>query len=223
MRWRGDLPIGRGLGASAAARAAGLLGANALMAPDGALTADELLALGADLEGHADNMAPALFGGLQIAVRGDQGWLRLSSSLPADLSVVLFVPDFAMPTQESRRRLPKRLTRADAVFNAGRAALLVAALSQGRWDLLDAATQDRLHQPARAETFPALYDIFDAAKEAGAHAAYLSGAGSTIAALATDGQRRIARQMRLAATERGYTGRTLITQPSAEGARVLES
>ncbi len=100
-------------------------------------------------------------------------------------------------------------------------ALLVAALAQGRWELLDAATQDRLHQPARAEIFTALYDIFDAAKEAGAHAAYLSGGGSTVAALATENEERIARLMQQAGTARGYSGRSQIREPNLEGARVL--
>ncbi len=214
------LPVARGLGASAAARAAGLLGANALMR--GALSPDELLALGAELETHADNMAPALFGGLQIVARDGDRWLRLTVPLPRGLKVVLFVPDFEMPTQESRRRLPRRLSREDAVFNVGRAALLVGALAQGRWELLDAATQDRLHQPARAEIFPALPDIFAAAKEAGAHAAYLSGAGSTVAALATGREERIARLMQQAAVARGYSGRAIITEPSEDGAEIVE-
>lgn len=214
------IPVARGLGASAAARAAGLVGANALLG--GPLSDDELLALGADLEGHADNMAPALFGGLQVTVRDGERWLRLSAPLAPGLKVVLFVPDLEMPTKESRRRLPQRLSREEAVFNVGRAALLVSALAQGRWELLDAATQDKLHQPARAEIFPALYDIFAAAKEGGAHAAYLSGGGSTVAALATAGEERVARLMQQAAVARGYSGRTMITQPSAQGARVVE-
>jgi homoserine kinase len=219
ISWEGDLPIARGLGASAALRAAGLVGANALMG--GPLDTEALLALGASLEGHADNMAPALFGGLQIVVREGDAWRHLAVPLPAELRVVLLVPDLEMPTQQSRKKLPHRLPREDAVFNAGRAALLVSALPQGRWDLLDAATQDRLHQPARASLFPAMPDIFAAAKEAGAHAAYLSGAGSTIAALATKGEKRIAQAMREAATARGYSGRTIITQPSLEGARLV--
>ena len=213
-------PIARGLGASAAARAAGLVAANALMGEP--LSRDELLALGAKLEGHADNMAPALFGGLQVTVRDDEGWRRLSVPLPRGLKVVLFIPDFEMPTREGRRKLPKRLSREDAVFNVGRSALLVAALAQGRWELLDTATQDRLHQPTRGEIFTALYDIFDAAKAAGAHAAYLSGSGSTVAALATKGEERIARLMQQAATARGYSGRTQIREPNPEGARILE-
>jgi homoserine kinase len=107
------------------------------------------------------------------------------------------------------------------VFNVGRAALLVGALAQGRWDLLDAATQDRLHQAARAEIFPPLLDIFAAAKEAGAHAAYLSGGGSTVAALATGGEERIARLMQQAALARGYSATTLITEPNAQGAQTV--
>jgi len=217
--WHGELAIARGLGASAVARAGGIVGANALMGEP--LSPGALLALGAELEGHADNMAPALFGGLQVVVREGDAWRRLGVPLPEGLKVVLLIPDLEMPTRESRRKLPRRVSREDAVFNAGRAALLVGALAQGRWDLLDAATHDRLHQPARAELFPALFDIFDAAKEAGAHAAYLSGGGSTVAALATGNEERIARLMQQAAIARGYSARTLITEPSAEGARVV--
>jgi homoserine kinase len=218
-RWEGDLPIARGLGASAAARAAGLVAANALL--DGALAVDELLALGAELEGHADNMAPALFGGLRIVLRDGAAWRQLAVPLPEALRVVLFVPDFEMPTKEARRRLPKRYSREDAVFNVGRAALLVAALAQGRWELLGAATQDRLHQPAREALFPAMPDLFAAAKEGGAHAAYLSGAGSTIAALATEGEERIARLLQQAAAARGYSGRSVITRPRNAGTTVV--
>ena len=216
-----DIPIARGLGASAAARAAGLVGANALM--DEPLSSDELLALGAELEGHVDNMAPALFGGLQVTVRDEADWHRLSVPLPDSLRIVLLIPDFEMPTRESRSRLPRGLPMEDAVFNIGRAALLVAALAQGEWDLLDTATDDRLHQPARAEIFTALYEIIDAAKEAGAHGAYLSGGGSTIAAFATENEERIARLMLQAALAHGYCGRTVITQPGAAGAMVVRS
>lgn len=214
----GDLPVARGLGASAVARAAGIVGANALMGDR--LSPDEQLAIGAELEGHADNMAPALFGGLQVVVREGEAWRRLGVPLPAGLKVVLLIPDLEMPTRESRRKLPKRVSREDTVFNASRAALLVAALAQGRWELLDTATQDRLHQQARSELFPALFDIFDAAKEGGAHAAYLSGGGSTVAALATEGEERVSRLMQQAATARGYSARTMISEPSAAGARL---
>ena len=215
------IPVARGLGASAAARAAGIVAANALMGKP--LTDDQLLSVGAELEGHPDNIAPALFGGMQITVRDDDTWLRLRVPLAGGLKIVLYIPDLEMPTRESRARLPQRLSREDAIFNVGRAALLVAALAQGKWDMLDAATQDRLHQSSRAEFFPALEDIIDAAKDAGAHGAYLSGGGSAIAAFATEDEERVARLMQQAAVARGFSGRSLITEPSAEGAELLDS
>ncbi len=128
-----------------------------------------------------------------------------------------------MPTSESRKLLPAEISKDDAVFNIGRAALLVAALAKGEWDALDLATQDRLHQPARTRIFPGMPDIFAAAKEAGALCAYLSGAGSTIAAFAVDGEERIARAMMQQAIARGYPGRTFITAPSDQGATALAS
>jgi homoserine kinase len=222
LRARGDgaIPIGRGLGASAAARAAGIVAADALMG--GALSDEQRLTLGAGLEGHADNIAPALFGGLRVVVRDGERYRHLCVPVAPELRVVLFVPDFDMPTNESRKLLPKELSREDAVHNIGRAALLVAALSRGAWELLDLATQDRLHTPARATLFPALPDIFAAAKDAGAHAAYLSGGGSTVAAFATDGDQRIARAMMQAAIARGYSGRTIITAPTDTGASIID-
>jgi homoserine kinase len=216
----GAIPIGRGLGASAAARAAGIVGANALMG--GPLNADQLLTLGANLEGHADNIAPALFGGLRVVVREGEGYRHLAVPVAAGLKVVLFVPDFDMPTGESRKLLPQTLSKDDAVHNIGRAAMLVAALAQGEWSVLDLATQDRLHQPARAQFFKAMPEIFTAAKDAGALCAYLSGGGSTVAAFAIDGEERIARAMMQCGISRGYPGRTMITEPSASGARILE-
>lgn len=217
----GAIPIGRGLGASAAARAAGIVGANALLG--GALTADQMLALGAGLEGHADNMAAALFGGLRVVVREGQGYRHLAAPLADGLKVVLFVPDFQMPTNESRKLLPEQLSTADAVENIGRAALLVAALGCGAWDALNAATQDRLHQPARSNIFPAMPEIFAAARDAGALCAYLSGGGSTVAAFTLQDEERIARAMTQQAISRGYSGRPIITAPSQRGATVIDA
>jgi homoserine kinase len=215
------IPIGRGLGASAAARAAGIVGANALLG--GVLSDEQMLSLGAGLEGHADNMAPALFGGLRVVVRDGDGYVHLAAPIAVGLKVVLFVPDFEMPTNESRKLLPTSLSREDAIHNIGRAALLVAALCRGDWQLLDLATQDRLHQPARAELFPAMPGIIAAAKDAGAHCAYLSGGGSTIAAFATTEPDSIMAAMVEAARSGGYTGKTIVTEPSDTGAHVLSA
>lgn len=217
--WDGGIPVARGLGASAALRAGAAVAANALMGnplDDGAL-----LDIAAGLEGHGDNAAPALFGGLQVVVREGRRFRTLGAPIAPGLRVVLFIPDVEMPTDESRKALPERLSRDDAVHNIGRAALLVAALGTGSWDALRAATEDRLHQPARARIFPALPVIIGAALDAGAHGAYLSGGGSTVAAFATVAEDRIAGAMASAAASEGVGGRTLVTEPSLTGAVVL--
>jgi homoserine kinase len=215
----GDVPVARGLGASAAARVGGLMAANALLGAP--LSAEEMLPLAARLEGHADNAAPALFGGLQVVVTDGGRLVHLAATMPAGLKAVLLVPEMAMPTDESRRLLPRQLSREDAIHNIGRAALLVAALSEGRFDLLDVATQDRLHQPARAQLFPAMEDVFRAAREAGALCAYLSGGGSTILALTREDENKIARAMKEAARARGFEAESLVTVPSTKGAHLV--
>jgi homoserine kinase len=219
-RYDGDIPIARGLGASAVARAGAVLAANALAGD--VLDREGLLGIATELEGHADNVAPALFGGLQVSVVDGERVLHVSARLPEGLFAVLFVPELRMATKESRKLLPAELSREDAVHNTGRAALLVAAFAAGRFDLLDAATQDRLHQKPRSKLFPAMFPIFEAAKGAGAHCAYLSGGGSTICALATANERGIADAMQEAARGRETPGRTIITRPTEKGAEIVE-
>lgn len=213
------IPIGRGLGASAAARAAGIVAANALFGDR--LTPEQMLALGAGLEGHADNMAPALFGGLRVVVRDGERYVHIAAPVADGLRVVLFIPDFEMPTAESRKLLPQTLTKDEAVHNIGRAALLVTALRNGDWDALDIATRDVLHQPARTKIFPAMPHIFGAAREAGALCAYLSGGGSTIAAFALQHEQRIGEAMLRRAGEHGHTGRIVVTAAGGAGAVVV--
>lgn len=217
--YSGSLPIARGLGASAVARIGGLVGANQLAGDR--LDREELLALATELEGHADNVAPALFGGFQVSVVEGERVLHTAAPLPAGLKAVLFVPELRMATKDARRVVPDSLSRADAVYNISRAALMVAAMARGRFDLLDAATQDRLHQRQRSELMPAMYPIFEAAKAAGAHCAYLSGSGSTICALATANAEAIADAMRDAGLLHETPGEAIITRPSEHGAEAV--
>ena len=216
----GAPPVGRGLGLSAAARAAGLVAADALSGAG--LARETLFGLAAQLERHADNAAPAMFGGLQIVVeREGEAPLRLGLEPPAELRFVMLVPGFSMPTEETRERLPQRVSRNHAVHNIGRAAMLVAALAERRWDLLAEATEDVIHQPARATIFEAMYPIFQAARDAGAHGVYLSGGGPSIAALATSGFEDVAGAMREAAAARGVEAFARVCAPRAAGAVLL--
>ena len=218
--YEGDIPVGRGLGVSAAARVAGLLAADALL--DGEGHAPEvLLPLALQLERHADNAAPAMLGGLQVVVADDDGIVHLGVDPPEDLRLALLVPEFSMPTEQSRQQLPESLTRNQAVHNIGRAALLVAALTQRRYEYLRTATEDLLHQPARATLFPAMYAIFQAARDRGAHGVYLSGGGPTIAAFASeDTAEAVASAMREAAAARGIEASARVCKLSAAGAVV---
>jgi homoserine kinase len=221
VTWDEAIPLARGLGASASLRAAGLLAGNAML--EGKLDIERLFALGTELEGFPDNISPCLFGGLQVGVSGGGGLIHLSFPVPPALKVVVFVPDFEMPTQESRRKLPKFVSREDAIFNSSRVALFLAALEAERYDLLDEATQDRLHQPYRGLIFPGLAPIIQGAKDGSAVAAYLSGGGSTVAAFVLEDEERVARLMTQAAISHGYSGRSIITAPAARGAYIVET
>ena len=216
--YRGDMPIGRGLGMSAAAFAGGLVAANALL---GRMKVEDLIPLAWHLEGHGDNIIPTLLGGLCVVAEDDDGpvWCRIEP--PDDLRLALFVPEFDMPTHESRERLPVSLTRGQAVHNIARSALVVAAITQRRYDLLGTATQDILHQPARATLFPAMLPALEAARKAGAHGAYLSGGGSTLAAFVTDHAESVAGAMREAAAAHGVDGVTRVVSLSPRGAEVV--
>ena len=215
-----EIPLGRGLGASASARAAGLVIANAMLG--GALPDAQLLEIGSELEGHPDNIAPALFGGCQIvsvderrtpaSAGGDGRIARVRLPVAEGLSFVAFTPDFRMSTKRGRALLPASLSRADAVHNITRSALATAALATGSWDALGTAVDDRLHQGPRSELFPQMYEMFEAAEAAGAWAAYLSGGGSTVMALAEPVRAEAVREAFAAAAARlgvGGTGRIM--------------
>lgn len=219
-RYTVAVPVGRGLGASAVARVAGVLAVNEYERRP--FDPGTCLALVAELEGHGDNASPALFGGVQVCVQREDGsFLWVPCRYPADLEVALLIPDQAMPTKEARRALPDQYRREDAVHNVGRAALFVAALAAGRLDALEEAVRDRLHQPYRASLFPPLFAILGAAKEAGAVAAWLSGAGSSVAALCPkEHGRPVAAAMRQALEAAGCGGRSLVTRIASQGAQV---
>ncbi|MDA0271615.1 MAG: homoserine kinase [Chloroflexi bacterium] len=218
--YEGDMPVGRGLGMSAAARAGGLVAANALLGDR--LTMEELLALAIRLEGHGDNIIPALFGGVQVVMEDEGVPVHVKIVPPDDLRLALLVPEFSMPTEESRRLLPTSLTRNQAVHNIGRAAMVVAAITQGRYDVLRTAVEDILHQPARGTLFPAMFPIFEAARMAGAYGVYLSGGGSTIAAFVspTNGE-HVAGAMRERAAAHGVDSVTRVVAMSNTGTEVV--
>ena len=214
-----EIPTTRGLGSSSAALVGGLVAGNELCG--GALSRDDLFRIAAEVEGHPDNVAPALFGGMQIAVYRDGGPISATVPIPDGLSAVIYVPDVPMPTDEARGLLDAEVTRSDAVFNIGRAALLARAFATGDLKYLDIATDDRLHQPARQTIFFPMKNIIRAALGAGALGAFLSGAGSTVLAFATEKEFTIGYEMADAAAKSGLTGEVRITSPTTLGALVM--
>ncbi|MCC6177897.1 MAG: homoserine kinase [Chloroflexi bacterium] len=215
------IPPTRGLGSSSAARACGLLLGNHLLGTP--FSTDELLALGAELEGHPDNMAACLLGGVQVCVTGTRGIEHCRVPVAVPLAATVFVPDFPMNTGQAREVLPREVSLGTAVHNIGRASLLVSALATGRSELLRTATQDAIHQPPRATMFPALPTLIDSALGAGAHGAFLSGAGSSVLAL-VDPERATAvgSALERCARSAGVTGRVLQARIAERGASVEE-
>jgi homoserine kinase len=179
---RSPIPAGRGLGFSGAARVAGLVAAVVQRQGTTAPLAEaygEILAVADELEGHADNVAASLYGGV-VATAGGRA---VPVPLAFDPVVVVWVPSFETSTDESRGRLRATVSRADAVFNVGRTALLVAALAAGDVAALRCATEDRLHQDARFAAAPAARVALEHALSAGAWCGWLSGSGPSVASL----------------------------------------
>ena len=215
-----QIPLASGLGSSAAALIAGLTAGAELCGLR--LGREEVLRQGVAVEGHPDNVAPCALGGIVIAaLDGEEvAWARIEP--PGDLAAVVAIPDFPLPTPKSRSVLPERVARRDAIFNAGRVGLLVAALQQGDYSLLRTGMQDRLHQPYRTGLVPGLEAVLAAAIEAGALGAALSGAGPTALALVSSRGTEVADAMQQAWAKEGIAVRTLVLGLAAEGVQCVK-
>ena len=215
-----QIPLASGLGSSAAALIAGLA-AGAKLCGLG-LDREEVLRQGAAVEGHLDNVAPCALGGIVVAaLDGDQvAWARIEP--PKGLAAVVAIPDFPLPTPESRSVLPEQVARRDAVFNAGRVGLLVAALQQGDYKLLRTGMQDRLHQPYRTALVRGMEAVLAAATAAGALGAALSGAGPTALALVSGRGAEVAGAMQKAWAKEGIAAQTLVLSLAAEGVQCVK-
>lgn len=216
---RSAIPLGRGLGSSAAAIAGGVVAANALLGER--IDRRTLLRIAAEVEGHADNVAAALYGGFTVAVPTADGPVATRFAFPRAWRVCLLVPSRRLSTKEARAALPANVPRSDAVFNLAHAAALLAAILRSDGALLSLAMADRLHQPARSRLVPGLEEILAAARSAGAFGAALSGAGPTILALApTRLAARVAAAMEEAAEAAGAPGRGRVLRVRAAGAEI---
>lgn len=214
------VPVGSGMGSSSAAIVGGLAAANALV--DGRLTREDLLRLATALEGHPDNVAAALFGGLTMASASGDELLVKTLPIPP-LKVALALPELRLSTAEARAALPAQVPLKDAVFNIGRALFTVQALTQADFELLRFAMTDRLHQPYRKALIPGFDAAAGAARQAGAAAVALSGAGPALVAFAPDKHWEIANAMKTAFVAAGLGCRTFVLPVDRQGVQVQVS
>jgi homoserine kinase len=218
LRSLNRIPMMGGLGSSSAAIVGGLVAANELAHHP--LTHHQLLDLAIEIEGHPDNVAPALLGGLVIVAADERGPIVDRVDLP-EMKVVAINPDLRVATQTARRILPTTVSRADAIFNAGRVALVTLALARGDFELLGRAMDDRLHQPLRKYLIIGYDDVVSAAKSAGAAAMAISGSGPSMIAFAPDHHAEIAQAMKDAFAANKIDSRTWILDVDRTGARVI--
>lgn len=216
---RSAIPLARGLGSSAAAIVGGCVAANAALGNP--LDRRTLLRVASEVEGHADNVAAALYGAFTLTLPTEDGPAATRLAFPSGWRVCLFIPSQSLSTEQARSVLSPSVTRADAVFNLSHAAALIAALLRADGALLSLAMEDRLHQPARRRLVPALDAIVAASRAAGAFGAALSGAGPSILAVAPARLApRVIAAMEEAAAAAGAGGRARVLRVRAAGATV---
>jgi homoserine kinase len=216
-----EIPITRGLGSSASAIIGGIVGAARLYNID--LSNQEMLELALSLEGHMDNIVPALIGGLTLAYKAGQEeikWTRIKT--PSDLRIVVAIPEFALNTKEMRKVLPQKVALPEAIFNLSRSALLVNTLQNSDWEVLAEAMEDRLHQPYRAPFIPGIEDMFSQIKKTGLAGAALSGSGPSVVSLTKKGREEaISKIMKDAFLKAGTTCRALVLEVDLEGTKLI--
>lgn len=176
-----DIPVSRGLGSSAACIVAGVMAAGIMSKAD--LSQQQVLEIATEIEGHPDNTAPAIFGGLIVSMMQGSDIIYNTVSIASSFKFIAMIPDFTLSTQMARSVLPKQVDHKAAVHNVGRVSLLISALCNGRLDLLSYALQDNLHQPYREKLINNYQDITKRCSEPGCLGSYISGAGPTIMCL----------------------------------------
>ncbi len=211
------IPHGRGMGSSGAAVVAGIMAAKGLLEGIVEISSGELLDIATELEGHPDNVAPALFGGLTIAWKDEFGPHHKKLFVHRGVSPLELVPANKMSTALARSLQPDSVPHDDAVFNVSRSALLIAALTQSP-ELMMAATEDRLHQDYRAKAMPETYELIQLMRSRG-HAAVVSGAGPSVLVLASDPAERL--EAAKLATEKYPQWQALLLAVDFKGATVI--
>ena len=211
------IPLGGGLGSSAAALCTGLLIGNYIQRENCSI--DQLNQKAIELEGHPDNTTPCFFGGLTISIYEKQSkkWVSQKIEIPKDLNILVYVPNFSSNTNKSRKNLPNSIPRKDAIYNIGRAGLLINCFINNNFEMLKLATQDSLHQETRLKEFPEIKSIMQAALSGGALGSILSGSGPSIMVFSKGNEFTINYEIEEAARKHNLEGNIILTKPHNQG------
>lgn len=181
-----EIPTSRGLGSSASCILAGVIGANQIAGSP--LREEEIFKIATEIEGHPDNIAPALFGGLVTSIMEEEKIHYNTIEIADGLKFLALIPDFSLSTEESRQILPKEISHSDAVFNIGRVSIMLSALSNGKFELLKYGLKDKIHQKYRGSLIPNYHAIIEKCENMNVLGTYLSGAGPTIMVLVQENE-----------------------------------
>jgi homoserine kinase len=215
------IPLGSGLGSSSAAMLMGMLGANALL--KNPFSREEILKLAIEAEGHPDNVAPAMLGGLVASIIHENHVVSSRLTLTSrryPIHITVVVPDFDFPTKQARAILPHQIERRDAIHNISRAVIVTEAFRTGDLNMLGEAMDDKLHQPYRLPLIPGAQAAMDAMRQAGAPAVALSGAGPSLIAFSSKQDPTVGESAKRAFEEAGLRSRVYLLKISHKGAQV---
>ena len=215
-----NIPISGGLGSSSAEIISGIIIAYAIHNID--INKDDIFQISASMEGHPDNVGPAIFGGITIGYNDDNDWYLSPVKYSKNLKIISFVSDQKILTKESRKGLPDNISREDSVYNISRSALLINSISNNNFDDFKHAFQDKVHEQYRTPEIKGFKTISNAAISAGALATYLSGSGPTISAIAESKELTINYEMLDAANKLGINGEGIICKISESGVQLID-
>lgn len=215
-----DVPISRGLGSSSTCIVGGLVGANEILG--GKFSEDELLDMAVEIEGHPDNVAPALLGGMVVAITEENKTFYDKINIKGGLKFIAVVPNFRLSTEKARSVLPKEITLKDGVYNVSRAALLVASFTSGKHELIKYACKDAFHQNYRSQLIPGFEKVYNNSYELGALGCYLSGAGPTIMVVIDEKDERFCNKLKQTLKQENLRWDILELSLDSEGATIIK-
>ena len=220
LKMENSIPLARGLGSSSAAVVGGLAIANKVL--NNALSIDQLLALAVELEGHPDNVAPALIGGIVLCGSNGQKIMYDKIIAPKGLYCSVLIPDYELSTKKARDVLPRNIALKDAVFNISRMGFFVHALHTGDLEKIKYAMEDKLHQPFRSQLIPGLTDVFVETKKMGLLGAAISGAGPSIIIFHRKEQTSMLKNILKIMDVHNIKAKILNLEPVAEGVKLID-